>query len=338
MNLSEKTILISAGDPASIAPEITIKALKYLISKNYIKPVVVTNPKILENFINILKIDLQTNVIQDYKLFSDFKNNCINIIPLNIQNDVMFGKPNYKNASFVIDSIETCVRLLKNSIASAIVTNPINKNIMHKAGFKYNGHTDYLESLSIHKKKAVMMLVADSLKTVPLTIHVPLKEVPKLITRELIIDTIKVIIEDLKLYFGISKPRILVTGLNPHAGENGDIGLEEKEIILPALLEAQQKLNCSILGPVSADTAFTSDAREKHDVIVCMYHDQALIPIKTINFFNGVNVTLGIDFIRTSPDHGTAFEIAGSNKANAESLISSIELAYKMSILKKDWL
>jgi len=336
MNLLEKIILISAGDPASIASEITIKAIQFLKNKNFLKPIVITNPNIIEKCKEILKVDLQINIIKDLFFFSDYKKNYINIIPLNIKTDVIFGKPNSKNASFVIESIETCVKLIKDSNASAIVTNPINKNIMHNAGFQFNGHTDYLESLSIHKKKAVMMLVTENLKTVPLTIHVPLKEVPKLITRELIIDTIKIIITDLKLYFGIRKPRILVTGLNPHAGENGDIGSEEKKIIAPAILEAHQNLNCSIVGPVSADSAFTIDARKQYDVAICMYHDQALIPIKTINFFNGVNVTLGIDFIRTSPDHGTAFEIAGSNKANAESLISSIELAYKMSINPKD--
>jgi 4-hydroxythreonine-4-phosphate dehydrogenase len=180
------------------------------------------------------------------------------------------------------------------------------------------------------------MLVTDQLKTIPLTIHVPLKDVPALITKDLIYNTIKILIKDLNLYFGINKPRILVTGLNPHAGENGDIGFEENEIIIPAILEAKKNLNCSIIGPVSADSAFTPSLRKQYDVAICMYHDQALIPIKTLDFFNGVNITLGIDFIRTSPDHGTGFEIAGKNIANAESLISSIKLAYEMSLFKED--
>ena len=180
-----------------------------------------------------------------------------------------------------------------------------------------------------------MMLVGKDLKTIPLTIHVPINKVPSLITKDLILKTIKTAIIDLKKYFGIFEPRILITGLNPHSGENGDIGLEEKQIIIPAIKKARNILNCSIQGPVSGDIAFTLNARKEYDVAICMYHDQALIPIKTLDFFNGVNVTLGLDFIRTSPDHGTGFEIAGKNKARADSLISSIKLAYKMSLHKE---
>ena len=336
MSSLEKIILISAGDPASIASEITVKAIQSLLNNIYIKPIVISNIKLIENSKNIIKSDIPLNIIKDLKNFSDFQKNCFNLIPLDIQYEVVLGKPNYKNSSFVKKSIKTCVSIINRSIASAIVTNPINKNVMHKAGFKFNGHTDYLESLSVIKKNAIMMLVTDQLKTIPLTIHVPLKDVPTLITKDLILNTIKILIKDLNLYFGINKPRILVTGLNPHAGENGDIGFEENEIIIPAILEAKKNLNCSIIGPVSADSAFTPSLRKQYDVAICMYHDQALIPIKTLDFFNGVNITLGIDFIRTSPDHGTGFEIAGKNIANAESLISSIKLAYEMSLFKED--
>ena len=338
MGSLQKIILISAGDPASIASEITIKAIQCLLDDNHLKTIVISNPNLIENAKTLVKSNIALNVIKDLKKFSDFKNNCLNLIPLNIPHEVILGKPNYQNSSFVINSIQSCVNILHSSIASAMVTNPINKNIMHKAGFNFDGHTDYLESVSVLKKKAIMMLVTEELRTVPLTIHVPLKKVPLLITKDLILNTIKTIINEFNLYFGINKPRILITGLNPHAGENGDIGLEENEIIIPAILEAKKNLNCSLIGPVSADSAFAPSFRKQYDVAICMYHDQALIPIKTIDFHNGVNVTLGIDFIRTSPDHGTGFDIAGKNIANPESLIASIKLAYEMSLFKENGL
>ena len=338
MGSLQKIILISAGDPSSIASEITVKAIQCLLDYTHLKLLVISNPNLIENAKVIAKSDIGLNIIKDLKKFSDFKNNYLNLIPLNMPHEFILGKPNYKNSSFVINSIQSCVKILNSSIASAMVTNPINKNTMYRAGFNFDGHTDYLESLSVLKKKAIMMLVTEQLRTVPLTIHVPLKKVPLLITKDLILKTIKTIIDEFNLYFGISKPRILITGLNPHAGENGDIGLEENEVIKPAIKEAKKHLNCSLIGPVSADSAFAPSFRKQYDVAICMYHDQALIPIKTIDFHNGVNVTLGIDFIRTSPDHGTGFDIAGKNVANPESLIASIKLAYEMSLFKENGL
>ena len=181
-----------------------------------------------------------------------------------------------------------------------------------------------------------MMLVTNELKTLPLTIHVPLKKVTQLITKELIITKVKIAVDDLKILYAINNPSIIVTGLNPHAGENGDLGDEEIRVIKPAIDELKKLTDISITGPISADIAFSTERRRLFDLAVCMYHDQALIPIKTLDFHNGVNVTLGLDFIRTSPDHGTAFDIAGKNLANPESLISAINLAYRMSINKKN--
>ena len=181
-----------------------------------------------------------------------------------------------------------------------------------------------------------MMLVTNELKTLPVTIHVPLKRVTQLITKELINTKIKIAVDDLKTFFDIKKPSIIVTGLNPHAGENGDLGDEEIKVIKPAIDELKKHTNISITGPVPADIAFSHEKRCQYDLAVCMYHDQAIIPIKTLDFHNGVNVTLGLDFIRTSPDHGTAFDIAGKNLANPESLISAINLAYQMSTNKNN--
>ena len=181
-----------------------------------------------------------------------------------------------------------------------------------------------------------MVMVTNELKTLPLTIHVPVNNVSKLITKELICNKIKIAIDDIKVFFDIKKPSIIVTGLNPHAGENGNLGDEEINVIKPAIDELKKFTNLSITGPISADIAFSPNKRCNYDLAVCMYHDQALIPIKTLDFYDGVNITLGLDFIRTSPDHGTAFDIAGKNLANPKSLISAINLAYEMSTNKNN--
>ncbi len=336
MKATKEVILITAGDPASISTEITIKAKEsHRISKN-INLVAITDPKLVEECKKIINSSIKINEIKDKIKFSDYKENCFNIIPIKLNNGVEYGKPNIENFSFTKFSIIKTVEILNNSVASAIVTNPINKYIMYKSGFDFEGHTDFLGSLSIKKKNPVMMLATNGLKTLPLTIHVPLKKVTELITKELIITKINIAVDDLKNFFNIKKPSIVVTGLNPHAGENGDLGDEEIRIIKPAINELKKLNNISVTGPISADNAFSLSKRCQYDLAVCMYHDQALIPIKTLDFNNGVNVTLGLDFIRTSPDHGTAFDIAGKNLANPESLISAINLAYEMSTNKNN--
>ena len=305
------------------------------IHKN-VWPVVVSDPKIMKDYDTISGNNYDINEIKDELYFTDYKENNINIIPIKVCQKPVLGKPSVTNAIFIKESIIKCVNIQMTSIASAIVTNPINKKIMYESGFNYSGHTEFLASLSVKRKKPVMMLVGRKLKTIPLTIHVPLNKVSQLISKELIIDTINIAKEHLISYFGISKPRIIITGLNPHAGENGDIGTEEEKIILPAIKEVLNDKTYYLSGPISADTAFSLHKRKEYDVAICMYHDQALIPIKTLDFFSGVNVTLGLDFIRTSPDHGTGFDIAGKNKANPKSLISAINLAYLMSVNKEN--
>ena len=328
----KKIILISAGDPSSIASELTIRALQSGKILDDILPIVVTDANLLKNHENIIKDNWKINEIKDENNFQDYKNNNFNIISMKIEDKVELGNPSIKNCKFIKSSIIKCIELEEKTIASAIVTNPINKNIMYQSGFKYAGHTDFLAAFSKKNIQPVMMLVIKDLKTVPLTIHVPLKDVPDLITKELVFSTVKITSKYLKKYFGISKPRIVITGLNPHSGENGDIGIEEQEIIIPCIKEIKNNSSILINGPFSADTIFSYQNRQTYDVAICMYHDQAIIPIKTLDFNNGVNVTLGLDFIRTSPDHGTGFDIAGRDKANPGSLISAINLAYLMSV------
>jgi 4-hydroxythreonine-4-phosphate dehydrogenase len=238
-----------------------------------------------------------------------------------------------ETAPQVIAAIDEAVDMAFAGRVSGIVTNPIQKEALYGAGFRHQGHTDYLAHLSARHGSPVsevMMLVADGLRTIPVTVHIPLKDVPSQLTREAILAQARVTARDLKRYFNIAQPRLAFTGLNPHAGENGTMGREEIDIIRPALETLRQE-GLSVMGPLSADTAFHAEARAQYDAILCMYHDQALIPVKTLDFHGGINVSLGLPFIRTSPDHGTALGIAGKGIANPKSLIAAIRLAARMA-------
>jgi 4-hydroxythreonine-4-phosphate dehydrogenase len=243
------------------------------------------------------------------------------------------GKISPQNSASVIAAIKSAVNLCLNKNVSAMVTNPINKDALYSAGFAHQGHTDFIADLARahgHDVKEVMMLVGAGLRAVPITIHIALKDVAAALKTEDIIAQGEIVHAALQAQFGISNPRIAVTGLNPHAGENGAMGVEDINVIAPAVKILREK-NFNVFGPVSADTAFHPEARETYDAILCMYHDQALIPVKTLDFHGGVNVTLGLPFIRTSPDHGTALGLAGTGAARPDSLIAAITLAADMA-------
>jgi 4-hydroxythreonine-4-phosphate dehydrogenase len=218
--------------------------------------------------------------------------------------------------------------------AAAIVTNPIAKSVLYRAGFQDPGHTEYLARLAKEMMgiaaTPVMMLWCDELAVVPVTIHVPLRAVPELLNADLIVETGRVVAHDLIHRFGIRSPRLAVTGLNPHAGEDGLIGDEERRVITPAI-ERLRASGVAVRGPLPADTMFHAAARRAYDAALCMYHDQALVAIKTLAFDEAVNVTLGLPFVRTSPDHGTAFDIAGTGRANPASLMASLKLAAQLA-------
>jgi 4-hydroxythreonine-4-phosphate dehydrogenase len=235
------------------------------------------------------------------------------------------GRPDPGNTIAVIDAIDTAVKLALAGAADAVVTAPIHKASLMQGGFEYAGHTDYLAALT-EAPRAVMMLVGGGLRVVPLTIHIPISDVPKRITKIAIVETGEIVLAALKRDFGIAKPRLAISGLNPHAGEDGEIGREERETIAPAC-EALRGGGHAVLGPLPADTMFHEEARARYDAALCMYHDQALIPLKTLAFWEGVNVTLGLPIARTSPDHGTALDIAGRGKADARSMIAAIRMA-----------
>ncbi|MFO1034128.1 MAG: 4-hydroxythreonine-4-phosphate dehydrogenase PdxA [Hyphomicrobiales bacterium] len=243
------------------------------------------------------------------------------------------GQFSATTAPWVMAAITEAVELCLSGAASAMVTCPIQKEALYAAGFKHQGHTDFLAHLCHARGLAaqeVMMLVGGGLRAVPITVHIPLKDVPTALTAASIEAQALVVHAALRRHFGIAVPRLAFTGLNPHAGENGTMGTEEKTIIIPALMRLKAA-GIAVTGPLPADTAFLPEARSGYDAILCMYHDQALIPVKTLDMHGGVNVTLGLPFIRTSPDHGTALGLAGTGKARPDSLITAIRLAADMA-------
>ena len=240
------------------------------------------------------------------------------------------GQPDPRNAQGVIDVIARAVELVQSGTASAICTLPIHKKALKDgAGFAFPGHTEYLAHLA-GVDQVVMMLAAPDLRVVPVTIHIAVAEVPEALTPELLETTIRITDAALRQDFGLAQPRLAVAGLNPHAGEGGAMGGEEISVITP-VLDRLRAEGFVITGPSSADTMFHAAARARYDAAICMYHDQALIPIKTIDFAGGVNVTLGLPFIRTSPDHGTAFDISGQGQADPSSTLAALRLAWDMA-------
>lgn len=256
------------------------------------------------------------------------------VLPLLSKATGVAGAPDPADADATIESIERAVALTFDGDAAAVVTNPIAKEVLYRAGFRHPGHTEFLGALAAQRTKAtahpVMMLWSDELAVVPVTIHVALKDTPRLLTRELIVTTAKIVAADLESRFGIPRPRLAISGLNPHAGEGGALGREEIDVVAPAIADLVAG-GIDATGPWPADTLFHKAARAKYDAALCMTHDQALIPIKTIAFESAVNVTLGLPFVRTSPDHGTAFDIAGKGVADPSSLIAALRLAARLA-------
>ena len=243
------------------------------------------------------------------------------------------GKPDGTSADAAISSIRQAVGDVAAGRAGAVVTNPIAKSVLYRAGFPHPGHTEFLAELAASNGQTpqpVMMLWSPALAVVPVTIHVPLRDAVTRLTGDLIVTTVRIVAADLKARFGLARPRLVLSGLNPHAGEDGTLGTEELDIIAPAI-ELLHREGLDVRGPLPADTLFHDAARKTYDCAICMYHDQALIPIKTLAFEDAVNVTLGLPFIRTSPDHGTAFDIAGTGRANPSSLIAALRLAARMA-------
>ena len=328
-------IALTMGDPAGIGTEITALAWKQREISELPPFFVLSRTSLFENLAAREKFNIPLAIIRKPSQAMDVFSQALPILELPQDVISVSGRPTTSNVAMTIRSISQAVDLVKSRQAGSIVTNPINKHILYKAGFKFPGHTEYLANLAEQGRddhiRPVMMLASKQLRTVPVTIHIPLKDVPRHLNRELIVETARIVSSDLTKYFGLKSPRLAVAGLNPHAGENGAMGTAETDIIEPALnILKEEGLNVS--GPHPADTLFHASARETYDVVLGMYHDQALIPIKTLSFDEGVNTTLGLPFVRTSPDHGTAYDIAGKGIARPTSLIEALKLAGEMTI------
>lgn len=333
-NINSLPIALTMGDPAGISTEITVLAWKQRTSNGISPFFVLSRQSLFDQLKQLEGFHIPTVLISSPDEANEAFGQALPILELSDAVDIQPGQPAPSSGAMTIQSISSAVDLVKNRRASCVVTNPINKHVLYQAGFTFPGHTEYLAELA--KKwgneniRPVMMLVSNQMRTVPLTIHIPLADVEKLISKELINETAHIISCDMKKYFGMQSPRILVAGLNPHAGESGAMGKTEIDIIEPAI-RALKREGLNISGPFPADTLFHAAARKTYDVVIGMYHDQALIPIKTLGFDEGVNTTLGLPFVRTSPDHGTAYDIAGKGLANPRSLVEALKLAKKMS-------
>ena len=321
-------LALSMGEPAGVGPEIIATAWSALKAEGPVF-VVIGDSTLLR---------AQGQPVQTVLAASDAGavfGRAIPVLDTPLPAAVKAGHPEPANAGTVADWIEQAVNLAMSGEASGVVTAPIAKAPLYAAGFRFPGHTEFIAELTADLPFAetlgpVMMLTAKDLRACLVTIHSPLAEVPELVTIERVCRTARVVHESLKRDFGIARPRLALAALNPHAGEGGAIGLEEITVLQPAV-EALRAEGITITDPRPADTLFHDEARTTYDAVLCLYHDQALIPVKTLDFWGGVNTTLGLPVIRTSPDHGTGFDIAGKGLARADSLIAAIRLAGQMA-------
>ncbi len=333
-------VLLTQGDPAGIGPEITLKAWQRLHAEGPAFAVI-GSPRLYDFTARHLGLDVPVTEIQAPHEAVEVFPHALPVLPLSVDvpEPLVPGRAERTHAPGVTSAIRQGVRLVMEDppAALALVTNPINKAALYEAGFEFPGHTEFLAALASETRgkggnpvpHPVMMLASPLLRVVPLTIHVPVSKVPGLITEELIVRTARIVAQALQRDFGLAAPRLAVSGLNPHAGEQGTLGREDQDVIGPAIQSLKQE-GLQVTGPHSADTLFHEAARRHYDAALCMYHDQALIPIKTLDFDRGVNVTLGLPFVRTSPDHGTAYDIAGQGVARPDNLMAALRLAQEM--------
>lgn len=322
-------VAVTMGEPAGIGGEILLKAWLRRAEEDLPPFVAIDDPDRLQAIADDLETDVPLapvgsglEAFQAFDKALPVARYAAPLAPLPVA-----GAPNTAHAKAVMGSIEVATQWVMRAHACAVVTLPIHKQTLYAAGFAYPGHTEYLAVLTGVDEGAVMMLVSPHLRVVPATVHLPLADVPRHLTPQTIIHAGRVTAAALQEDFGIADPRLAVAGLNPHAGEGGRLGTEERAVIAPAL-ETLRSEGIAVTGPHPADTLFHARVRANADAYVCMYHDQALIPLKTLDFDHGVNVTLGLPIVRTSPDHGTALDIAGRGVARPDSLIAALKLAH----------
>ncbi len=315
-------LAVSVGDPAGVGPEIVAAAWAARHAEN-LPPFFAIGDRRAINAVWDGPIETLGTPSDAAAAFD----RALPLIQVDDPGEITPGDPNFAGARCALDSLEIAVGLARNGFAGGIVTGPVSKAQLYNIGFNYPGQTEFVaERCGIAAVNAVMMLAGPSLRTIPITVHSPLSDVPRLLTTELIIAKARIAVRALTRDYGVARPRLVVAGLNPHAGESGTLGREDLDIIRPAI-EALLAEDIDVRGPLAADTMFHPAARALYDVALCMYHDQALIPLKTLHFDDGVNVTLGLPIVRTSPDHGTAFGIAGKGIASSRAMIEAIRMA-----------
>lgn len=316
------------GDPAGVGGDITLKAwLKRDACPTFF---VIDDAERLAALAIRLGVDVPIQVITDPAQANTVFADALPVLHQPLAVPVLYGKPDAANAKVILSSIERAVQWVQNKAASAVVTNPISKDVLYGAGFKFPGHTEFLAHLSGPDVTPVMMLACAELRVVLATVHVSLADAVSSLNTDTICTVARITHAALKRDFAITNPTLAVAGLNPHAGEGGAMGREEIDIIIPAIQRLQAE-GINAQGPYPPDTMFTAKARPTYDAALCMYHDQGLIPLKTLDFERGVNATLGLPFVRTSPDHGTAFDIAGTGKASELSLMAALQMAAEMA-------
>jgi 4-hydroxythreonine-4-phosphate dehydrogenase len=326
-------LALTLGEPAGIGPDLTLALWPRRVELDLPPFYVIGDVDFLTRRARALKLDVPLAEVTPATAGAAFERT-LPVVPLGLAVTAAPGKPDATSAPAAIESIRRAVTDVLSGQAAAVVTNPIAKNVLYRSGFAEPGHTEFLARLAAEatgkEMHPVMMLWSPELAVVPVTIHLPLREVMDVLTTDLIVETGRIVARDLTARFGVSRPRIAVAGLNPHAGEDGSLGVEDRDIVAPAI-ERLKAEGIDAVGPLPADTMFHERARAGYDVALGMYHDQALIPIKTLAFDHGVNVTLGLPFVRTSPDHGTAFDIAGTGKADPSSLVAALTLAARLT-------
>lgn len=331
--MSKRLLALTQGDPAGIGPELALAAWQQRAERAIPPFAYLGSAAALARLAAQLGLAAQMRNVDWDEAESCFAT-ALPVIELDNHVPANPGAPDPASAAGVIEAIERGVQAVETGRAAALVTNPIAKSVLYAAGFQHPGHTEFLAELAGRGRgttpRPVMMIWSEELAVIPVTIHIPLEAVPEQLTTELIVETGRIAAADLTRRFGVLRPRLALCGLNPHAGEGGALGKQDAAVIAPAV-EQLRTLGIAASGPYPADTLFHARARAGYDVALGMYHDQALIPIKTIAFDDGVNVTLGLPFIRTSPDHGTAFDIAGKGVARPDSLCAALRLAARMA-------
>jgi 4-hydroxythreonine-4-phosphate dehydrogenase len=328
-----RPLALTLGEPAGIGPDITLSAWQNRGALALPPFYILGDPDFLKSRARLLGLDVPIAVVEPHAATAAFAG-ALPVVALAERVTAEPAHPDASSGPAAIASIRRAVDDVMSGRAHALVTNPIAKAVLYRTGFAEPGHTEFLARLAEERTgraaRAVMMLWSEELAVVPVTIHLPVREVPQALTTELIVETGRIVARDLRERFGIAYPRLALAGLNPHAGEEGALGAEDQSVVAPAVAQLRRE-RIDARGPLPADTMFHAAARRGYDAALAMYHDQALIPIKTLAFDHAVNVTLGLPFVRTSPDHGTAFDIAGTGRASSASLVAALKLAARLA-------